>query len=183
MKQTIIAIIFIGAAGGIFFGWSIPITENIKNLSKDIGDSEGVLGRFYDLRKSKNELTQVYNSISARDYDRISKIVPLVAGEGDLVIEFENLAKENGLLLKKIDVKYAIESEKKAIIPKEKPLYEIASVTLAMDGSYNSFKSFLSKLENSLRVIDIKTLSFNAGESDFYEFNISAQAYFQNKPR
>lgn len=180
MKQAIIAIIFIGAAGGMFFGWSAPITQNTKNLAKDIGDLEGVLGRFYDLRKSKNELMQIYNSISARDYDRISKIVPLAAEEGNLVVEFENLAKENGLLLKKIDVKYAVESEKKAIVSKEKRLpYEIASVSLAMDGSYNSLKSFLSDLENSLRTIDIKTLSFNAGESDFYEFNISAQAYFQ----
>ena len=179
MKQVIIAIIFIGAAGAMFFGWSMPITENIKNLKKDIEDLDGVLGRFYDLRKSKNELTQIYNSISARDYNRVSKIVPLAADEGDLVVEFENLTDESGLLLKKINVQYAAGGEKKAIISKEKPPYEIASVSLAMDGSYNSLKSFLAKLENSLRVIDIKSLSFNAGDVDSYEFNISAQAYFQ----
>ncbi|MBI2627977.1 MAG: type 4a pilus biogenesis protein PilO [Candidatus Niyogibacteria bacterium] len=179
MKQIIIAIIFIGAAGGIFFGWSVPITENIKNLSKDIKDLEGVLSRFYDLRKFKNELMGVYNSISARDYNRILEIVPLAAGEGNLVVEFGNLAKENNLLLKKIDVKYAVESEKKAVVIKEKLPYETASISLSLDGSYNSLKSFLSKLENSLRIIDIKTLSFNAGANDSYEFNISAQAYFQ----
>jgi len=178
MKQTIIAIIFIGAASGIFFGWSAPITENIKNLSKDIRDLEGVLGRFYDLRKSKNELMEVYNSISARDYNRILEIVPLAAGEGDLAVEFQNLAAENNLLLKKIDVKYAVESGKKSVIKEILP-YKTASISLTLDGSYDSLKSFLSKLENSLRVIDIKTLSFNAGTSDFYEFNILAQAYFQ----
>lgn len=174
------AVIFISAAVGVFWGWTMPILDQTQSLKKDIADLQGVMSRFYDLRQIKNDLTTTYNSISSKDYAQLNQIAPKSVKEGDLIVEFERLALVNGMVLKRVDIK-PTPKEEKSIKLATKDSAEGISINLAMDGSYESLKSFLRQVEDSLRVIDVKTLSFSAGDKNFYEFNIMAEAYFQKR--
>lgn len=180
MRQIIVAVIFIGAAIGVFWGWTMPMLDQMQALQKDIADLNGVMSRFYDLRQIKNDLTTTYNSISSTDYAQLNQIAPHTIQEGDLIVEFENLAAANGMVLKRIDIK-PVAKEEKSVQLATKDSAESISVELVVDGSYGALKAFLRQVEGSLRVIDVKTLSFVAGDKDFYEFNITAEAYFQTK--
>ncbi|MEK7647223.1 MAG: hypothetical protein AAB378_02505 [Patescibacteria group bacterium] len=178
MRQIIVAVIFISAAIGVFWGWTMPMLNQMKVLQKDISDLNGVMSRFYDLRQIKNDLTAVYNSISSKDYAQLNQIAPNSVKESDLIVEFEGLASANTMVLKRVDIK-PTPKEVKGVKLATKDSAEGISINLVIDGSYASLKSFLRQAEDSLRVIDVRTLSFLAGDKDFYEFNVTAEAYFQ----
>lgn len=180
MRQIIAAIIFISAAVGVFWGWTIPMLTQMQALQKDMADLNGVMSRFYDLRQIKNDLTITYNSINPKDYMQLNRMAPYSIREGDLIVEFEGLTAADGMVLKRIDIK-PTHKEEKSVQFVAKDSAESISVDLVIDGSYASLKAFLHKVEDSLRVINVKTLSFVAGDKDFYEFNITAEAYFQKK--
>ncbi len=180
MRQIIVAVIFIRAAIGVFWGWTMPMLGQMQALQKDIADLNSVMSRFYDLRQIKNDLTTTYNSISSKDYAQLNQIAPHSIQEGDLIVEFENLAATNGMVLKRIDIKPAAKEEKSVKLATRDSADGI-SLNLVIDGTYGSLKAFLRQVEDSLRVVDVKTLSFVAGDKDFYEFNITAEAYFQKQ--
>lgn len=178
MKQLILAVILTAAAIGMFFGWTQGMLDKISAVQKEKQSLEDVLSRFYDLRKTKNELIEKYNSITIQDLEKLREIIPESTNEGDLIVEFENLTSDHGLLLKQIDIKHIDEKRGISLIVGEKPFKELP-ISLTVDGSYTSIKEFLASIEKSLRIIDIESLSFNAGDIDSYEFSISAKAYFQ----
>jgi len=180
MKQILLSIIFIAGAVGVFFGWTQGTLDQIAAINDDKKSLEDVLSRFYELRKTKNDLTEKYNSIRAEDINRLEEIIPYSANEGELIVEFENLTRDHGLLLKQINI--SPEQEKKSsVLVLEEERYKDVPITLTIDGSYFSFKEFLASVEKSLRIIDIESISFNAGGLDSYEFVISAKAYFKKQ--
>ena len=178
MKQLIIAIIFVGAAAGIFFGWTQPLLSQTSELKQNKQALQDVIAKFVDLRKTKNDLIDQYNSINRQDLIKLRQIVPEYTNEGDLIVAFESLAKDHGLLLKQIDVKHITEQTGTGLVIK-KQAYSSLPISIVVDGSYESFKLFLSSIEKSLRVIDINSITFNAGELNSYEFSIKGQAYFK----
>jgi hypothetical protein len=56
--------------------------------------------------------------------------------------------------------------------------FGIATLGFSVTASYKTFKNFLGDLERSLRIIDVKTLSFSAGDKDQYEYNLEINSYW-----
>jgi Tfp pilus assembly protein PilO len=184
MKSLIIAAIFLVGAIGMFFGASTKILDNITAKNQEKATLEDVLGQFNDIRKAKNDLIDAYNAVSETDMAKISGVVPLTTREGDLLVAFDNMTKDNGLLLKRIDIKPSAAKDTGLLMAEEAPFDKVA-ISLVLDGSYESFSSFMKNgIEKSLRIIDMKSLSFHAGDqSTSYEFNVEAAAYMQKQPK
>ncbi|MBI5742781.1 MAG: hypothetical protein HZA25_03005 [Candidatus Niyogibacteria bacterium] len=183
MKQIIVATTFILMAAGLFFGLTTNILDKVSAKRTERASLQDVLKRFEDIKKTKNDLINAYNSVSEENLARFNKMVPANASEGDLLVAFEKMSKSNCLLLKTIEIKPVAKQDAGILIVKEDP-YDTVSITATLDGSYDSLKAFLGDLEKSLRITDITSFSFHVGDNaTTYEYSIAARAYLKKQPK
>lgn len=163
-----IVIILLAAAVAMLYFWASPLWEDIQKSQAEKQAFESVINRINQLRKARDTLLQNYNAISDAELKRIKKIVPDTPNIGSLVVQLSNMTNESGLLLKNIGITEGDEKNGRL------------TLNLSIAGSYDNFTSFLEKLEKSLRLIDMGSISFSAaGEKGFYDFSLSATGYFQ----
>lgn len=182
MKQIILAAIFILTAVGLFFGVTTNVLDKVSTARTERAALQDVLTRFNDIRKAKSDLIDAYNSVSEESVARLNKVVPANAGEGDLLVAFEKMAKSNGLLLKTIEIKPVARQDTGLLVVQKDP-YDMVSITATLDGSYDSLRSFFGDLEKSLRIIDVSSFTFHVGENaTTYEYMLEAHAYLKKQP-
>ena len=107
---------------------------------------------------------------------KVSYIFPEEKDSAGLIVQFEALASENGLILERIDFGRVTKDQKDLTV-------KSLDLTLNLKGSYPAFKSFLEALELNVRMMDIQTINFTAGKEDagitLFEFNIKLKVYYQ----
>lgn len=183
MKQIILSAAFLLLAVGLFFGATTNVLDKVNAARAERASLQDVLKRLEDIKKIKIDLVNAYNSVSEENFARINKVAPANASEGDLLVAFEKMSKSNGLLLKSIEIKPVTKQDTGLLIVKEDP-YDTVAISVKLDGSYDSLKSFLGDLEKSLRITDVTSLSFQAGESaTTYEYSLEAHAYLKKQPK
>jgi Tfp pilus assembly protein PilO len=176
--KSVISIIFIGAAAVIFFNWTQPVLNEIKSLYEQEATLNSILSNFREFQTSRDDILSKYNSVTKEDMEKLNKLIPSAANAIDLVVITENMAKNSGLILKNIDVKKPEDKQKATFDDKKSSVGNIL-VTMKVTGSYKSFVSFLENLEKNLRLVEIERLSFVAGETDLYEYNIIAETFWK----
>jgi len=165
--RIIISVILIAAAIAVLFFWGRSLWQDVQAFSSEKASYVSVISRMNQLRKTRDGLVQVYNTIPSQDLEKIKDLIPDTADTGTLVVELSNLANENRLLLKNINAR----GDKDGVL----------TVVFSVSGSYENFADFLEKLEKSLRLIDVSKISFSAGKDNFYEFSLEAMTYLQAK--
>ena len=176
--KSVMSIIFMGAAAMIFFMWTQPILGEIKLLNEKQQTLNSALSNFTEFQKQEKEILEKYNATSKEDLAKIDKFLPSMANATDLVVEVESMTRNNGLILKDIDVKNPEENQKSTFEEKKTGTGSI-SVSMKVAGPYKSFISFLGNLEKNLRLIEIERITFLAGDADSYEYNVAAVTYWK----
>jgi len=178
--RIIISLIFIAVATMGFLTWTLPEYREITSLKEQESGFDGVLASVKQLKEQSDEVLSEYNAIAQEDIDRLSKFLPSQVESIKLVIELEKITKARRLLLKSINVRDSQEVKKTSFgSSKNSKDFEAIEVDMSVVGSYSSFIAFLKDLETSLRLIDIKKISFTAGDADSYEFRIRAVTYWK----
>jgi Tfp pilus assembly protein PilO len=192
MSRTLISILFIAAAIGIFWLRVKPLLDEIIKLRNESAAYEQAIADSKDLQDKRDKLNESYNSISVLDSERLTKMIPSDPDIPKLMVEIENITKGAGLSLKAFD---ATRGAKKApqsvnIMAGERAPVGVEQVTiiepgvvnlsLTMSSAYEGFLVFLNEIQQSLRLIDIKDIEFSAEEINFYEFKVNADAYWIN---
>ena len=162
----------------IFFTWTQPILSEIKSLYEKQQTLNSALSNFTKFQRQEKEILEKYNATSKDDLGKIGKFLPSMANATDLVVQIESLTRNNGLILKDIDVKKPEETQKSSFEEKKTGVGSI-SVTMKVIGPYKSFISFLGNLGKNLRLIEIERITFIAGDADSYEYNITANTYWK----
>ena len=165
--RLIISVILLVAALAVLFFWGRTLWEDIQGLRTEVKAYESVLSRLNQLKKTRDDLLASYKSIPASDLKKIKNFLPETPNAGPFVTQMANMANQNGLLLKNINI--GITGEKSADF----------STSISVSGSYRNFIKFLSEIEKSLRLIDVVKLSFSSSREDFYDFSLEAKSYFQ----
>jgi len=184
MLRFITSIIFIAASVGVFIGFARPNFDEINNLNEQKVNFENTMQNSEELLDMRQAVLDKYNSVRPDDLVKLEKILPSKMEAITLIIELENIAKKQGLLLKDIGVDEPGENDNnngdngRFEAVKKRENYDTVSLNMTVVGSYSSFLSFLDAIEQSLHLIDIKNLSFTAGDLNSYEFNIKATTYW-----
>jgi len=181
MFKGIASIIFLAAAIATFFGLTKPLYNEIKDLKAQKSSFEEALSNSKQIQETRDILLSQYNKVPQESIDRLNKILPTNAGSMKFILEMESIVQKNGMTLKSIDIKEKEErkTSEKVNFGDENKSWETAPFSLRLSGSYKSFYSFLKDIEKNLRLTDITTLSFSAGEADFYEFNVGGEFYWK----
>jgi len=64
------------------------------------------------------------------------------------------------------------------VLPENESKYDSATISFSFISSYDNFKRLMADVEKSLRIMDVKSVSFQVGESGFYDYQVSVETYW-----
>ncbi len=166
------------AAIALFWFWTRPYLDEIDTLIVNRDVLQKALEDSKELQKARDVLVEKYNSITADDLKRLSKIVPKDSETTKLLVQLEDTASKAGVVIKNFNItanQRVFQSSTQ--LSSETPFPDTAFLDLSVAASYESMKFFLEELQKSLRVIDVDGLSFSSAEKNFYEITIKALTY------
>lgn len=189
MKSILgILLILASIGGGVFY--IKPQLDSINAKRAELSTYNGALKKAEELREARDKLLETYNNLDASKVERVKRMVPEGIDNVKLAIEIDSLASKMGLGLKGIDIKDptgASTSKRAPVSLTNSDLqgpYGTATITFTVVGSYAKFNEFLANLETSLRLIDIKGITFIAPRStiakdkDLFEFQVTVDTYW-----
>lgn len=180
MLKILISLFLIAGAGVIFFTESKNYFPEIKSLRKQVSSYNETINTAKKVRNSIDKTLGEYNAISQDNVDRINKMVPSGADSMKLVVQIDDMMRKSGLSLSSIDSKDTVDKNSASAISKNggqtaEPLF----LSIKARGSYESFHSFIEKLEKSLRLIDIDSVKISPVGQDDYSFSVEAVSYWR----
>ena len=175
--------IIIGAALILFFSYffilkpkyeqvGIGGNYNLKAVKEEVNKREIFL-------KDLAELISRYQQINTNDLSRINQALPQGKDIAGLLVQLQNLAENNGLLLASVSVSDPTEP---MAGKNGKAEIQQLSVNLSLIGSqnniYRQLKEFLDSLETNLRLFDVSAVYFTPGSP---AFSVNLTTYYLNE--
>ncbi len=165
---TIIIIFFISLFVGVFLVW--PKYQELKIKKEELLQKNAELTNLKGYAERLREISEEMKKYSTE----IAKIDSALPSKFSLPSFLNYLLKttsENGLILKNYGA---------STMPAQGKEGELKEYNLGLSvfGSYSSFKSFLSALERSSRLIEVENISFSSPEKEKpSDFNIGIKVY------
>ena len=161
----------------VFLLW--PKYQNLQQLSLRVQAKEMELKSkedYYSHLKQTSRLLEGYRE----GLSKINSALPRNPSLASLFDYFQKISSQTGLLLEKI----GFESGSQPITQKEEqglPSVKEMGLRLSLSGSYPDFKNFLSVIEKSARLFEVKNISFSVpteeGEPFSFEVQIKTHRY------
>ncbi len=172
---------------GIYFMYISPGVGEINALNAKKTEFEQVLLRAKELNDKRDTILTQKNNIPADELDKLNKIIPNTYDSVAFVNDMNNLAAQNGVTLKTSQDVVATEgtgaivADTAAVSP-----FKSNTVNFSVIGTYDNFLRFLTSLESSLRLVDVKSLNIKAstdsktGQVTGYEYKLEIAVYSLN---
>lgn len=178
MIKIIFSVLFLGTAIVIFLGPAKKNWEDVQGLMIEKRDFNTAINNSRELIATRDELIKTYNEIPEADLIRLERLVPTDVNKMKLVVEMESLIKKHGFNLKDIQVEISGEGDRSSKKTESKDtVFDAVYLNINFAGSYKPLLSFISDLENNLRIMEIEDLSFTAEEDDWYEYTMKIKTY------
>ncbi|HEY1041158.1 MAG TPA: hypothetical protein VGE63_00325 [Candidatus Paceibacterota bacterium] len=186
MSKSIISILVMALSVGIFILVGKPAYDEIALLKeqKTVISAAGETAK--SLQASWGDLVNRYNAVSDTDKERLELMTPSFVDNVKLMIEIEELAKKHKLSLKDIDIDKDKETQSGSVQDVSNAEKSIG-IKFKVTGKYQDFLGFLAELEYSLRVVDVKSLSFRPERGtvkdlkkpiDYYSYDVEVTTYW-----
>ncbi len=191
---TSIVFIIVSLAG--FFFFIDPQYKNVKQLQAEKVKNNEIIDLAYKLDARKNELTEKYNQISSTDKDQLEKLLPDTVDNVRLIIDVNNIGEQFGIVIRDISIntKDGKENEPKKVITQKSNFdgvlgensikyvdsskIGIISFSFSVSAKYEVFLQFLNYLEQSLRLVDIRSIEIRRGTGAFYDYRVTLDTYW-----
>src|SRR3989344_4547279 len=187
--SNIISTILIIASLGVFFGYINPAygaltgaqelsLRSVKELKEERPRYLDAMNKTREVEEARKGLLAKYNAIPTEDRERIEKLLPDHVDSVRLIIDINNVASQYRMTLKNISLVNDEGKQSKAssaIGPREKRFKEV-ELSFNITGSYENFRAFVRDLEQSLRLVDVETVTFAAAE-EAYDYSVTILTY------
>jgi Tfp pilus assembly protein PilO len=176
--KIIIPLLLIGAAVGIFFGYTDKNYRSTLVKKDQAVQIDKAKKSAYELNEQRQKLTEMRNKISNSDVNKINKMLPDSVENVGLIIEINNISKKNGMgdiKSPQINQGSSAKSSSKGI---DSSKYGSLAMSFNVTGTYDQFLTFIQDLETYVRIVDVTGLSFTATKDGRYTYNITIQTYW-----
>ena len=188
MTRTLLALSFLAAAIGLFFFYTKPAYDGVRDIQKQIDQYDQALNKAGELQRLKQSLLSRYNAFNPADVDRLHKLLPDHVDNVRLVLDLDTLASQHGFALQNVVINApnntkATADQAPAVIGANRQTYDSLTLRFATSGTYPNFVEFITAIENSLRLVDVTALTMDpdsglgAGEP-VYRFDIALRTYW-----
>jgi Tfp pilus assembly protein PilO len=175
--KLISSILFIAASVLVFFFLVDPLYGVVKELRTNVSTYNSALSNSTDLQKIRDELVDTFKQISENDKEKLSHLLPSTINNIELILEIEKIANLYGMPISDIrfdssvGIKTNTTEDREGtnntgrVVAENDPSnylpYGVFPISFVIEGKYNTFLEFLQGLESNLRIVDIKSISFN----------------------
>lgn len=177
MNERIIPTIALFLAIGIFFVYVSPLwTGQIAETKAAIASSDEALDAADRYTAQEKQLTDARNAIDPANLSKLATLLPDSVDNVGLILDLNALAAKNGLSLSNIDVSSNAGSE----TPDLGTGNPVDSVDIALSaiGSYTALKAFLSAIEKSVRLLDVREITLKSSETGVYSYQMKLRIYW-----
>jgi Tfp pilus assembly protein PilO len=191
MTRTLFSLLFLGAAGGLFFFYTRPAYDGVRTAQAEISQYDQALNKAAELQRLKQQLLSRYNAFNPTDVDRLHKLLPDHVDNVRLVLDLDTLASQYGFALQNVVINApgtgtagADGASEPVSIGANRQTYDSLTLKFATSGTYPKFVEFITALEGSLRLVDVVNLTLDAdaasaaGGEPIYRFDITLRTYW-----
>ena len=193
--KNLMPIILILAAIGVFFAFTDPKYNNVKDLQKEIEQNNRTLDLASELRQKREDLRQKYNQISDEEKFDLQKLLPDTVDNVRLIIDISNIAEKYGIVIQDIEIVQDEDSQsdikvvnsdfegvtdRSAISYPDTSKIGIISFSFSVVTQYDVFIDFLKDLEEALRIVDVRSIDIERvdDKSVFYNYSVNLDTYW-----
>ncbi|MFZ2049287.1 MAG: type 4a pilus biogenesis protein PilO [Minisyncoccia bacterium] len=170
------AIIIILVACGLFYTFIAPEYSKVQALRANLIEYENIIQNVSSLAKQRDDLLIKYNAVPSADVSHLTKALPDYIDTVRLAMDFDNISAKYGISIKSFQV---VDNKNTSIADAvSNKSYNATTVSFSFVTSYPSFRKFMRDIEQSLRIIDVKNVSFSASDNGLNEYNVSIQTYW-----
>jgi hypothetical protein len=185
--SNIISFILILASAGLFFGYvdplysgsrgqNVPVNElSIKELSQKRVEYDTALYNSKELQAEKEKKLNKYNEVPEKERERLEKLIPDNIDNVRLIIDIDEMAASHGMKIRNFKT---VTDDAKDTVGADNRVYGTLTLTFSTSATYPTFLTFIKDLERSLRLIDITSVTFAAGEGSIYDYNVTVKTYW-----
>ncbi len=195
MIRSILSILGLVIAGGVFLVYTQPTYGNVQGFQQQIDQYNQALDKAAELQQLKQSLLTRYNAFNPSDLDRLQKLLPDHVDNVRLILDLDNLAASFGMALQNVVISGpASEGVNKTVIGSigsSKQRYDSLTLRFSTRSTYANFVKFMEDLESSLRIVDIVALSVSpepkaptapgtpaVSQEPLYRYDITIRTYW-----
>ena len=177
--KTISSLLLVIAAIALFVMYTNPQYAQIKVLQAQAEDYSKALDQSKILLAQRDSLQKTYGTIASSSLDRLNKLVPNSVDNIRLVIDINGIAARRGLAPKNIKIDGADSAKTVSTLGPNASGYGSINLSFDVSAPYGTFIDFLKDLEQSLRLVDVNSISFTSTDKgDTYDYNVSIRTYW-----
>ena len=185
MTRFLIPLLLICASVALFIVFVNPTYTEVGELRQQQQAYDEALVNSRKLLEKRNQLSEVYNSFSTEDRDRLMKLMPDNVDNIRLIIDIQRVAAKYGMIPRdiKFDAVTRSAANTTSVTPDQvnqaKRDYGSFDLEFALIGTYENFVAFVRDLEKSLRIVDISSVTFGVEEGKTaLHFTIKTKTYW-----
>ncbi len=174
------ALVLLVLSVALFYSFVMPYYDKVNVLREQSAKYKEILNNIVELAQKRDDLAVKYENIPAEEIIRLEKVLPDNVDTVNLAMNLDSIAAKYGIAINSIK---AVEANNQAgfeIVQSTAGPYAPVSISFSFVAGYQDFRNFIEDIEQSLRIIDIKSISFDTTETGLYDFSISADTYWLN---
>ncbi len=188
IKNIIIIILILGFIAIIVF-LNVPNVQKILAKRTEIDNQRQNLLDKQELLKTVEKLATLYEE-NKESIEMTVMVLPASEDIPNLIVQFEALAFEQGLILEKIDLSTLQKEQvtEESGQPTATKGLKKMSASINLMGTYPAFKNFTKAAEENMRLMDINYIKFSSkatqdesGEDVFgmFDFSVTLNIYYK----
>ena len=166
---------------GLFFLLGKPAFSNISALKTEKQEYRTAIEQINLFENKKNELITKLNNIPASDRQRIETFLPTKERIIRLITDIDGIASKHGISIASADSGEPRTDLSRSVseLPEQK-IYNSKTIDITFSSDYANLIKFLVDLEKSLRIIDVRSITFGQGTdfSSVYNYKVSLEVYW-----
>lgn len=167
-----------------------PSYKEVKVLKAQASQYDTALTNSKKLQEQRDTLASKYHSISPASLERLSKLLPDNADNIRLIIDIQQMAQSYGMSLSAIKFDSTqnpigvpgsqLAAGTPAQLAQTQADYGMFNIEFSTTATYSNFLAFLKDIESSLRLTDVQSIDFSAGDptKSTHVFTVKLKTYW-----
>jgi hypothetical protein len=171
---------------GLFFGYVRPAWEGeVAETRAEIASYNNALEAAARFQQKQAALEQERNKLPPEQLERLNTFLPDSVDNIQLIVDLNALASRSGVTLSNFvtssvpnESNLGGNSSSNGTLTSNVPPVDSLTLTMSAAGTYSSFRTFLSGIEQSLRPLDLVGLVVTNSETGVYTYQITLKFYW-----
>ncbi len=181
MIRILLPIILVATAVGAFILYTNPAYQEVKVQKAQVASFDELLNKAEELQKLRNSLISRFNTFPPEDVRKLERLLPDHVDNIRLVIDIDNIASRYNLHVRNVALRGASAkggARSAAAVGATSEAVGSVELSFTVASSYEDFVRFLRDLEKSLRIVDVTSISFRAGEGEINDYALNIKTYW-----